>query len=86
VSHTDGVQVTHFVDQLAAEDDVDYHFSSRQAFDELIVPLPKMHKEVSTSNIFGVMKDGRFLPYCLEMFSDVPTHSQAASRPTYNKS
>jgi hypothetical protein len=75
----DGVEVTRFVEQLAAEDDVDYQFSGCQAFDELMVPLPKMHKEVSTSNQFGVMKDEKVLPYCLETFPNVPTHSQAVS-------
>ncbi len=50
VTHTDGVQVTRFADRLAADDDVVYQLSGCQRFDELMVPLPKMHKEVSTSD------------------------------------
>jgi hypothetical protein len=50
-----------------------------------MVPLPKMHKEVSTIDQFGVMEEGVFVQYCKDSFKVVPTHSQTGVlHPSYD--
>ena len=63
VSHTDGVQVTRFANQLAAAEDAVYQFSVRQAFDERRGQLRKMHKEFSTTISFGEVREESFVAW-----------------------
>jgi hypothetical protein len=62
-AHSDGVKVVSFADRFAADDTLEYNFQGRLVNDKLMVPLQKMHKEVSTIDQFRVMEEGGFVPY-----------------------
>jgi hypothetical protein len=84
-AHSDGVKVVSFADIFAAVDTLEYNFQNRLVNDKLMVPLPKMHKEVSTIYQFGVMEEGVFVPYYKDSLKVVPTHSQTgALHPSYD--
>jgi hypothetical protein len=83
-AHSDGVKVVSFADRFAA-DTLEYNFQGRLVIDKLMVPLPKMHKEVSTIDQFGVMEEGVFVPYCKDSLKVVPTHSRTSLvHPSYD--
>ena len=84
-AHSDGVKVVSFADRFAADDTLEYNFQGRLVIDKLMVPLPKMHKEVSTIDQFGVMEEGVFVPYCKDSLKVVPTHSRTGVlHPSYD--
>lgn len=59
-AHLDGLKVRCFPHALAVQDQESY---KQQEWVIHFVPLPKMHKVVSTKDNFGVtMVDGSFLP------------------------
>jgi hypothetical protein len=84
-AHADGMKVRRLRTQLASESELDYQFSGVEAYDPLMVPLPKMHKEVSTTDQFGRMGvDGKFMPYCKHAYDDMPSYSQSVQHPDYD--
>jgi hypothetical protein len=63
----------------------EYNFQGRLVNDKLMIPLPKMNKEVSTIDQFGVMEEGVFVPYCKDSLKVVPTHSRTGVlHPSYD--
>jgi hypothetical protein len=79
------VKVVSFADRFAADDTIEYNFQGRLVSNKLMVPLPKMHKVVSTIDQFGVMEEGIFVPYCKDSLKVVPTHSQTGVlHPSYD--
>jgi hypothetical protein len=50
-----------------------------------LVPLPKMHKKVSTCDEFGVTEEDVFQPYCKDTYARLPSHSQAVRQASYDK-
>jgi hypothetical protein len=84
-AHSDGVKVVLFADRFAADDTLEYNFQGGLVNDKLMVPLPKMHKEVSTIDQFGVMEEGVFVPYCKDSLKVAPTHSRTGVlHPSYD--
>jgi hypothetical protein len=86
-THLDGVKVQRFQHRLAAEDQDSYDQQGRLVHDKLLVPLPKMHRVVSTKDDFGVVKaDGSFEPYCKDTYASNISLSQPVRHPTYDDS
>ena len=86
-THLDGVKVQRFQHRLAAEDQDSYDQQGRLVHDKLLVPLPKMHRVVSTKDDFGVVKaDGSFEPYCKDTYLSNISLSQPVRHPTYDDS
>jgi hypothetical protein len=55
-------------------------------YDPLLVPLPKMHKKVSTCDEFGVTReDDVFQPYCKDTYARLLSHSRAVRQASYDK-
>ena len=84
-SNTDGLQVTCLEDGLADDEDVMYGLKGKRVHDKLLVPLPKMHKVVSTKNEFGVLKDGKFVPYCKDTYLNETGLSREVRYSSYEK-
>ena len=57
------MKVSQCASKLAAEDELDYQFSSVEDHDDMMIPIPKMHKKVTTSHRFGEIVDGEYKPY-----------------------
>jgi hypothetical protein len=85
-AHTDGVKVTVMPNRLAADDVATYEMAGREVHDKCMVPLPKLHKVVSTRDNFGV-KDiaGKLVPYCTDTFGGDTSLSQTVRLPKYDK-
>jgi hypothetical protein len=59
-AHAAGMKVSTFANQLASNYDHDYEMQAKIQYDRLLVPLPKMHKKVSTCDEFGVTEEDVF--------------------------
>jgi hypothetical protein len=68
-THAEGMQVNTFQDRLADENNLEYEMAGQTKYDPLMVPLPKLHKEVTTEDGFGVTVDEKFQPYSLDSYT-----------------
>jgi hypothetical protein len=67
-AHAAGMKVSTFANRLASNYEHDYEMQAKIQYDQLLVPLPKMHKKVSTCDEFGVTKEDVFQPYILQRY------------------
>jgi hypothetical protein len=65
-THAERMQVNTFQDRLTDENDLENEMVGRTKYDPLMVPLPELHKEVTTEDGFGVTVNGKFQPYSLD--------------------
>ena len=79
------MKVSTFANRLASNFDHDYEMQAKIQYDPLLVPLPKMHKKVSTCDEFGVTKEEVFQPYCKDTYARLPSHSRAVHQASYDK-
>lgn len=84
-AHEYGMKVTRFQNQLASYDDHVYEMQGQIQYDPLMVPVPKMHKLVSTTNDFGITKNEVFQPYCKDTYARRPSHSWAVLDPHHDE-
>jgi hypothetical protein len=85
-AQTDGLKVTVLPSRLAAEDVATYKMAGREVHDKCLVPLPKMHKVVSTKDNFGtVNRAGKLVPYCKQTYHGNTSLSQTVRIPSYDK-
>jgi hypothetical protein len=54
-------------------------------YDPLLVPVPKLHKKVSTCDDFGVTEEDIFKPYCKDTYARLPSHSRAVRQASYDE-
>jgi hypothetical protein len=59
-AHAAGMKVSTFANWLDSNYDYDYEMQAQIQYDPLLVPLPKMHKKVSTCDEFGVTEEDVF--------------------------
>jgi hypothetical protein len=76
-AHAASMKVLAFANRLASNYDHDYEMQAKIQYNRLLVPLPKMHKKVSTCDEFGVTEEDVFQPYCKDTYARLPSHSQA---------
>ena len=79
------MKVSTFANRLASNYDHDYEMQAQIQYDPLLVPLPKMHKKVSTCDEFGVREEDVFQPYCKDTYARLPSHSRAVRQASYDK-
>jgi hypothetical protein len=79
------MKVSTFANQLASNYDQDYEMQAQIQYDPLLVPLPKIHKKVSTCDEFGVTEEDDFQPYCKDTYARLPSHSRAVRQASYDK-
>jgi hypothetical protein len=84
-AHAAGMKVSTFANRLASNYDHDYEMQAQIQYDPLLVPLPKMHKKVSTCDEFGVTEEDVFQPYCKDTYARLPSHSRAVCQASYDK-
>jgi hypothetical protein len=84
-AHAAGMKVSTFANRLASNYDHDYEMQAQIQYDPLLVPLPKMHKKVSTCDDFGVTEEDIFQPYCKDTYARLPSHSRAVRQASYDK-
>jgi hypothetical protein len=77
-----GLSVLRLPTVMAADDRESYEQQGIYRNDPLLVPLPKLHKVVTTLDRFGVMdeRSKRFVPYCVDHIDHPPSKV-----PIYNK-
>jgi hypothetical protein len=84
--HTDGLKVQRLRTMLAADSEALYEQEGKTVHDKLLVPVPKMHKPVTTQNSFGVTTDdGDFVPYSLNVSKTNPNVGQEVRHRTYDR-
>jgi hypothetical protein len=76
-AHAAGMKVSTFANRLASNYDHDYEMQAQIQYSPLLVPVPKMHKKVSTCDDFGVTEKDIFQPYCKDTYTRLPSHSRA---------
>jgi hypothetical protein len=79
------MKVLTFANRLASNYDHDYEMQAQIQYDPLLVPVPKMHKKVLTSDDFGVTEEDSFQPYCKDTYARLPSHSQAVRQASYDE-
>jgi hypothetical protein len=84
-AHATGMKVSTFANRLASNYDHDYEMQSKIQYDPLVVPVPKIHKKVSTCDDFGVMEEDVFQPYCKDTYARLPSHSRAVRQASYDE-
>jgi hypothetical protein len=84
-AHAAGMKVSTFANRLASNYEHDYEMQAKIQYDQLLVPLPKMHKKVSTCDEFGVTKEDVFQPYCKDTYARLPSHSRAVRQASYDR-
>ena len=80
----DGTSVQRLQHRMAAEDNDSYEQQGIMVKDQLFVPLPKMHRVVSTKDKFGTTVNGKYVPYCKNAFPGNLNLSQGVLHPKYN--
>jgi hypothetical protein len=76
-AHAAGMKVSTFANQLASNYDHNYEMQAQIQYNPLLVPVPKLHKKVSTCDDFGVTENDIFQPYCKNTYARLPSHSRA---------
>jgi hypothetical protein len=84
-AHAAGMKESTFANRLASNYDHDYEMQAQIQYDPLLVPVPKMHKKVSTCDDFGVTEEDVFQPYCKDTYARLPSHSRAVRQASYDK-
>jgi hypothetical protein len=84
-AHAAGMKVSTFANRLTSNYDHDYEMQAQILYVPLLVPLPKMHKKVSTCDEWGVMDEDVFQPYCKDKYARLPSHSGAVRQASYDK-
>jgi ribosomal protein L35 len=84
-AHAAGMKVLTFANRLASNYDHDYEMQAQIQYDPLLVPVPKMHKKVSTCDEFGVTEENVFQPKCKDKYARLPSHSRAGRQASYDK-
>jgi hypothetical protein len=82
-AHAVGMKVLTFANQLASNYDHNYEMQAQIQYDPLLVPVPKMHKKVSTCDDFGVTEEYIFQPYCKDTYARLPSHSWAVRQASW---
>jgi hypothetical protein len=84
-AHAADMKVSTFANGLASNYDHDYEMQAQIQYNPLLVPVPKMHKKVSTCDEFGVTEEDIFQPYCKDTYARLPSHSRAVRQASYDK-
>jgi hypothetical protein len=84
-AHAAGMKVSTFANRLAYNYNHDYEMQAQIQYDPVLVPLPKMHKKVSTCDEFGVTEEDVFQPYCKDTYARLPSHGWAVRQASYDK-
>jgi hypothetical protein len=84
IAHAAGMKVSTFANRLASNYDHDYEMQAQIQYDLLLVPVPKLHKKVSTCDDFGVMEEDIFQPYCKDTYARLPSHIRAVRQASYD--